>query len=88
MSNAVLFLQNVARLGITDLLSVPFDGFYLARSFAAGKTLPTTRRECLDRRIDEMLLGTEEDRKHEFDPPSSPPTRVGAASRMCCDLHR
>ena len=65
------FFVECERLGISDLLSVPFDGFYLARRFAAGKTLPVTRRECLDSRIDEMLVGTEEDRKHETDPPTA-----------------
>jgi hypothetical protein len=64
------FFVECERLGISDLLSVPFDGFYLARRFAAGKSLPNTRRECLESRIDEMLLGTEEDRKHEIDPPA------------------
>ena len=48
---------------------MPFDGFYLARRFAAGQSLPTTRRDCLKSRIEEMLSGTREDRSPGTDPP-------------------
>ena len=72
------FFVECNRLGISELLSMPFDGFYLARRFAAGKALPTTRRDCLNGRIDEMLLGTPEDRKTGSEPP---PARLRAIAR-------
>ncbi len=58
-------------LGISDLLTTPFDGFYLARRFAIGQSLPRTRRDCLNDRIDEMLRGTAADRKSGTCPPLS-----------------
>ena len=72
------FFIECDRLGISELLSMPFDGFYLARRFAAGQALPTTRRECLDSRIGEMLLGTLDDRTSGTDPPI---TRLRALAR-------
>lgn len=63
------FFQQCHGLGIDALLETPFDGFYLARLFAAGQPLPRTRRECLDKRIRESLLGTDRDRATGVSPP-------------------
>ena len=77
------FSTECNRLGISDLLSLPFDGFYLARRFAAGKALPPTRRDCLNERVNEMLLGTPEDRKAGSEPP---PARLRALARYLACL--
>ena len=52
------FLSECDRLGISELLSMPFDGFYLARRFAAGQACLRRGESCLNSRIDEMLSGT------------------------------
>ena len=49
------FFDSCGNLGITELLDNPFDGFYLARRFAAKQPLPRSRRECLDERISDSL---------------------------------
>lgn len=55
------FIRECQTLGISSLLDTPFDGFYLARRFRDGKSLPQTRRECLSQRIMDALRGTERD---------------------------
>lgn len=57
------FFEQCDTLGISTLLETPFDGFYLAREFRAGRPLPKTRQECLRQRITEMLQGRESDRR-------------------------
>ena len=49
------FFDSCGELGISELLDNPFDGFYLARRFAAKQVLPRSRRECLDQRINDSL---------------------------------
>jgi hypothetical protein len=49
------FFDSCGNLGITELLDNPFDGFYLARRFAAKQPLPRSRRECLDQRINDSV---------------------------------
>ncbi len=49
------FFESCEELGISELLDNPFDGFYLARRFAAKQLLPRSRRECLDQRINDSL---------------------------------
>ncbi len=43
------------KLGLWELLSRPFEGFFLAREFARGNRLPRNRTECLDERITHAL---------------------------------
>lgn len=61
------FFKSCKNLGISDLLSNPFDGFYLARKFAANQPLPRSRRECLDQRIRDSLDTTAD--SGELSPP-------------------
>ncbi|MGH2375842.1 MAG: hypothetical protein ACRDIC_20515, partial [bacterium] len=49
------FYKACEALGVTDLLDIPFHGFYLARQFLEGRDLPNTRRRLLDRRISDTL---------------------------------
>src|SRR5262249_1448690 len=49
------FFDSCGELGISELLDNPFDGFYLARRFAAKQLLPRSRRECLDQRINDSM---------------------------------
>lgn len=64
------FRQRGRSLGTSELLETPFDGFYLAREFAAGRPLPTSRRKCIDQRVDAMLAGTAADGRRGLAPPS------------------
>jgi hypothetical protein len=64
------FFTQCLDLGINALLETPFDGFYLARLFAAGRALPQTRRDCLGQRIRESLRGTDHDRAIGAPPPT------------------
>ncbi len=63
------FFTQCLELGINALLETPFDGFYLARLFAAGEPLPRSRRACLDQRIRDSLRGTDRDRAAGAPPP-------------------
>jgi hypothetical protein len=54
-SSRQYFFSSCEDVGISDLLSNPFDGFYLARKFASNQPLPRSRRECLDQRIGDSL---------------------------------
>lgn len=63
------FFEHCASIGISALLDTPFDGFYLAREFRAGRSLPRTRRECVDLRITKALRGTETDSREAGAPP-------------------
>ncbi len=65
------FQQQCYRLQIVDLLSTPFDGFYLARRFLKAGTLPSTRRECLEQRIADGIKGTTIDTQHGTAPPQA-----------------
>ena len=65
------FQQECYRLQIGDLLTNPFDGFYLARRFLKAGTLPATRRECLEQRIADGIKGTTIDTQHGTAPPQA-----------------
>lgn len=57
-----LFIEKAQSLGILDLLDHPFEGFFLARRFVKGETLPPSRFECFNLQIDECLKGSQRDR--------------------------
>ncbi len=65
------FRQQCEDLGISELLLIPFDGFYLARRFVNGIALPRSRRDCLSLRVEDSLRGTETDRSGGKSPPVS-----------------
>lgn len=49
------FYAKCNKLDLSDLLSRPFEGFFLAREFSQGKSLPRNRKECLNERITHAL---------------------------------
>ncbi|XXT17963.1 hypothetical protein WME94_47820 [Sorangium sp. So ce429] len=55
------FREQCYERGIEGLLETPFDGFYLAREFAAGRPLPPSRRVCVDQRLKELLRRKQKD---------------------------
>lgn len=63
------FRRRCSDLQIAWMLDTPMNGFYLAREFSAGHTLPPSQRECFDQRINEMLRGTAGDRESGASPP-------------------
>lgn len=63
------FYDQCDLIGISNLLTTPFDGFYLARKFLNGQTLPRSRTECFQERIDAALRSTSEDTDSQTAPP-------------------
>ncbi len=76
------FFQQCEALGISALLDTPFDGFYLAQEFRAGRPLSRSRRACLSKRITEALRGRTVDRQ-DGDAPSVDTLRFLARQLAC-----
>ncbi len=55
------FYEEAYEKGVQPLLDVVFFGFDMARKFARGEALPTSRRHLLKERIEGALKGTEKD---------------------------
>ncbi|HJY83004.1 MAG TPA: hypothetical protein VKK81_18215, partial [Candidatus Binatia bacterium] len=77
------FFTQCNDLGIESLLETPFDDFYLAREFRAGRPLPRTRHDCLNQRITAALQGRENDRR---DGQSAPLDRLRFLARQLACL--
>ena len=76
------FLQEIHEMGLGSLLETPFDGFYLARRYEQGQSLPKTRYELIGLRIDNHLKGHRES-ESGFTPPSTKKMQ-GISIRLAC----
>lgn len=49
------FFEACSDVGVRDLLDSVFDGFWLARRYARGEPLPSSRQLCLEEQVQERL---------------------------------